>query len=176
MQFEDFGDTRKVRQLQELCRSRTQGADGGISINDLLANCVTSKAIRKLCGAEITKSLSVFPEQDLEPRQTQSEILAYARERYGCNTLQDLHRAIEERKLLPSQVKLLIEESFALDSDAFVYAVHLGYPEIGSYCTSQPGGVGAIFTLVGRWIEKGIAEERIYGIKNVQGDDTQSIE
>lgn len=176
MQFEDFGDERKVQQLQALCRSRTQGADKRISINNLLANCVTSNAIRKLCGEGIAKPLSVFPDHELEPRQTQSEILACARERHGCNTLQDLHRAIEDRKLLPSQVKLLIEESFALDSDAFVYAVHLGYPEIGSYCTSQPGGMGAIFTLVGRWIEKGIAEERIYGIKNVQGDDTQSIE
>ena len=171
MQFEDFGDTRKVRQLQALCRSRAEGPNESISINNLLANCVTSDAIRKLYGAEISKPLSVFPEHDLEPRQTQSEILAHARERYGCNTLHDLYRAIEERKLLPSQVKLLIEDSFGLESDEFVHAVHLGYPEIGKHCTVQPGGLGASFTLVARWIEKGIAEEKIYGRKNPSGDD-----
>lgn len=170
MQFEDFGDSRKVRQLQALCRSRAEGPKESISINNLLANCVTAAAIRKLSGAEIAKPLSVFPEHDLEPRQTQSEILAYARERYGCNTLHDLYRAIEDRKLLPSQVKLLIEESFGLESDEFVHAVHLGYPEIGKHCTTQPGGLGASFQLVARWIEKGIAEEKIYGPQNPRGN------
>lgn len=171
MQFEDFGDTRKVRQLQALCRSRAEGPKESISINNLLANCVTAAAIRKLSGAEITKTLSVFPEQDLEPRQTQSEILAYARERYGCNTERDLYRTIEDRKLLPSQVKLLIEGSFGLDSDGFIHAVHLGYPEIAKHCNAQPGGLGASFQLVGRWIEKGIAEEKIYGLQNPSGND-----
>lgn len=171
MQFEDFGDTRKVRQLQALYKSRAEGAHESISINNLLANCVTSDAIRKLYGAEITEPLSVFPEQDLEPRQTQSEILAYARERYGCNTLHDLYRAIEERKLLPSQVKLLIEDTSGFDSHQFIYAVHLGYPEIGKHCTTQPAGLGASFQLVAKWIEKGIAEEKIYGRKNPSGND-----
>ncbi|MGA1192569.1 MAG: hypothetical protein ACO3XO_09840, partial [Bdellovibrionota bacterium] len=169
MQFEDFGDTRKARQLRELCKSRAEGPNESISINNLLANCVTSGAIRKLSGAEIAKPLSVFPEHDLEPKQTQSEILAYARERYGCNTLYDLYHAIEDRKLLPSQVKLLIEDTSGFDSNPFVYAVHLGYPEIANHCTTQPGSLGASFQLVARWIEKGIAEEKIYGRKNPSG-------